>query len=270
VSPAFGGPTETKKARHRRCFKPPSKNPGDHRHVRIWASRMYVLCRFDARKNVSTEPAFSEGAGAFSSGGGGGVDGGGGAPPHSGTANRTRSTSLGALVVSHARPRRDFRASQRCRVLGREQGPCFRCGVLTTDRSAHHDKFRQLDHHERPATSYSHRSDRARHLTGASCRRTPAASLPISENRGARKKRRGGWAAPSDRPPIGSVWKLFSIPACLKARVPFPSTTASLPSLVSGRSGRAIFRCCARPATVLRVGGSAAGWDRGTAPQRRR
>ena len=38
VSPAFGGPTETKKARHRRCFKPPFKNPGDHRHVRIWAS----------------------------------------------------------------------------------------------------------------------------------------------------------------------------------------------------------------------------------------
>ena len=38
VSPAFGGPTETKKARHRRCFKPPSETLGDHRHVRIWAS----------------------------------------------------------------------------------------------------------------------------------------------------------------------------------------------------------------------------------------
>ena len=38
VSPVFGGPTETKKALHRRCFKPPIQNPGDHRHVRIWAS----------------------------------------------------------------------------------------------------------------------------------------------------------------------------------------------------------------------------------------
>jgi hypothetical protein len=27
VSPAFGGPTETKKALHRRCFKPPSQRP---------------------------------------------------------------------------------------------------------------------------------------------------------------------------------------------------------------------------------------------------
>src|SRR5688572_30588004 len=49
VSPAFGGPTETKKARHRRCFKPLLS---DHRHVRIWATPMYVLRGGDASENA--------------------------------------------------------------------------------------------------------------------------------------------------------------------------------------------------------------------------
>ncbi len=66
VSPTFGGPAETKKARHRRCFKPPICLPGDHRHVRIWASRHLCASRVMRKRNSRKSLLFrTDGYGAF-------------------------------------------------------------------------------------------------------------------------------------------------------------------------------------------------------------
>ena len=58
VSPAFGGPTETKKARHRRCFKPPFKTLATTGTCEFGQVAMYALRLENARKNwTAVRPA---------------------------------------------------------------------------------------------------------------------------------------------------------------------------------------------------------------------